>query len=68
MAITIRYPAFFCTQKFEPRITRISRIGEHRRLACGWRRLAGMNFSKQGQDCFGETPKPTPETGVLPGN
>jgi hypothetical protein len=42
--------------------------GERARPGRGCWRLAGMNFSEKGKDCFGETPKPTPETGVLPGN
>ena len=56
MAITIRYPAFFRTQKFEPRITWISQIGE--------RAPPGRWFRKVHA---GETPASTPETGVLPG-
>jgi hypothetical protein len=27
-----------------------------------------VSLSRTLKDCFGETPKPTPETGVLPGN
>jgi hypothetical protein len=38
--------------------------GEHARLGRRRLRLAIVNFA---EDCFGEMPKPTPETGVLPG-